>query len=155
MPYKNLSPVEWIVVILVALLLSFVLLSNSFGEAPPEGLTTDCEIVNVVDGDTVDLKVSYVIRIRLIDCWAPESRTLDREEKRRGIKATKYMQALAEERPKVRLHIPGGNSLADILTFDRILGRIWRLDEDGIPEERDLSETMIGAKHATRRKQAK
>lgn len=156
MPDKKISVIEWVAVIVLVLVLSCVLVSRSFSgdDAPPEGLTTDCEIVNIVDGDTIDVRLSYVIRIRLLDCWAPETRTRDLAEKSRGIAAKKYMQDLAEKESRVRLHVPGGNSLADILTFGRILGRVWRIDpETGQPEDRDLSEHMVDADHATREKE--
>ena len=152
---KRITVVEWVAVVVLIIILLFVLIERAFCDqsAPPEGLTTDCEIVNIVDGDTIDVRLSYVVRIRLLDCWAPETRTRDLVEKSRGVAAKKYMQALAEKESRVRLHVPGGNSLADILTFGRILGRVWRLDpETGQPEDRDLSEHMVDAHHATKRK---
>ena len=147
---------DWGMVSMLGFLLTGLMGSRLFAfEAPPEGVTTDCESVHVVDGDTVDVRVSYILRVRLLDCWSPESRTLNLDEKQRGIAASKYMESLAEEHPKVRLHVPGGNSLADILTFGRILGRIWRLNDRGEPERRDLSELMVRAGHATRRRPSK
>lgn len=139
--------------LILTVLLSFLALMKVYGEdAPARGIATDGEVINVVDGDTIDLKVSYVIRVRLLDCWAPESRTLDLKEKQRGLAAKAYMKSLIQEQPNVRLHVPGGNSLADVMTFNRILGKVWRISEDGVPEKRDLSEMMVRARHATSRK---
>ena len=48
---------------------------------PPVGLTTKVRVTNVVDGDTIDVEIVKNIRIRLRDCWWPETRTRDLEEK--------------------------------------------------------------------------
>ena len=54
---------------------------------PPEGFTTKAKVVNVVDGDTVDVVIERRGRVRLQDCWCPENRTRDIVEKKKGIAA--------------------------------------------------------------------
>ena len=61
------------------------------------------EIVKVVDGDTIDVVLdlgfhTYVKkRVRLYGLNAPESRTRDKEEKKKGLAAKKRLQELCEE----------------------------------------------------------
>ena len=120
-------------------------------QAPPVGWSTDADLLRIVDGDTLDVSICLVVRVRLIDCWAPETRTLDLNEKRRGQAAKLYLQNLVDER-RVRVHIPGRRRLSDMLTMDRVLGRVWLID-NGAPAARDLSTMMIAAGHATRVKE--
>ena len=75
------------------------------GDAPQAGWTTRAKVVYVVDGDTVDVEIRRVIRIRLLDCWAPESRTRDLEEKKRGLASKARMKELVDGK-EVTLHIP-------------------------------------------------
>ena len=54
-----------------------VLLMTTMPEPPAKpvpGWATTCELDRVIDGDTIDVRVSRVIRVRLLDCWAPETR---------------------------------------------------------------------------------
>jgi len=59
--------------------------------------TYNAELVKVVDGDTVDLKVDLgfdvfmEIRVRLYGVDTPETRTKDLEEKERGLKAKQFV----------------------------------------------------------------
>ena len=48
---------------------------------PPLGLTAQCKVLDVYDGDTVTVEVRTIARVRLLDCWAPEVRTKDVAEK--------------------------------------------------------------------------
>ena len=59
----------------------------------------NCKIVKVVDGDTVDVDIDLGFgvwmrneRVRLYGIDAPESRTSDKEEKKYGLAAKKYVQ---------------------------------------------------------------
>jgi len=61
-----------------------------------------CQIVRVVDGDTIDVNVDLgwsvsvrKQRIRLYGVDAPESRTRDLEEKRYGLAAKAFVKAFA------------------------------------------------------------
>lgn len=93
---------------------------------PLEGWTSSCIVVNVVDGDTVDVEVRRVLRVRLIDCWAPESRTKDKAEKKKGLAAKAHLKSIAEDKPGV-LFIPGSRRqrLSDILTLNRLAGYVF------------------------------
>lgn len=117
---------------------------------PPRGLTLDASIVRVIDGDTVVCESRFVYHVRLLDCWAPESRTKDPDEKQRGLASKARLVEIADQQP-VRLHIPAGRSLADVITFDRVLGYVW-LTHDGTPELVSINERMVADGFATQEK---
>jgi endonuclease YncB( thermonuclease family) len=124
---------------------------------PPKGITTDVKVVRVIDGDTVDVEITRTIRVRLLDCWAPETRTKDPEEKAKGYESKKYLHNLlkqvfyndlaARKQKKVTLFIPADEQgeLKDNFSFSRVLGRLFVSGED-------VSELMIEAGKATRTK---
>lgn len=110
--------------------------------APPIGVTTRGTCVHVVDGDTVDVEVRYVTRVRLLDCWAPEKNTAA------GRESAAAMKTRLLSRPVI-LFVPTdqARSLADVLTLDRVLGQVWPCDE-----QQSISEWMIGNGYATKSK---
>jgi endonuclease YncB( thermonuclease family) len=118
---------------------------------PPLGFTTRCRIVEVIDGDTLEVEVTKRVRVRLLDCWAPESRTLDLAEKKKGLIAKGHLRQIAEGQPGV-LYIAGHETceLGDSLTLGRVLGQIW---VDG-PDKRSLAEIQVANKFAATRKGA-
>jgi len=97
-------------------------------------------VIRVIDGDTVDVEIRRVLRVRLLDCWAPESRTRDLEEKKRGLASKAHLKKLIDGKDAV-LHIPGNVDFKKVLTFNRLLGRLW---VDG----NDVSESQVKAGHA-------
>lgn len=110
--------------------------------APEPGTTFDGTVVRVIDGDTLIVETTTSVRVRLLDCWAPESRTLDLDEKTKGLKAKARLQELATGKP-VRVQLPThGGDLSESITLNRILGRVW-LIEDGAPGLSDLSAQMV------------
>ena len=125
-------------------------------EQPPAGLTTKVVVTNVVDGDTIDVQIIKTVRVRLKDCWCPETRTRDLEEKEKGLAANAHIKTLLGEQelyfgePKYKqaiLHIPADedDDIKDILTLNRILGYIF---VDG----QDVSSKMVADGHATKTK---
>lgn len=111
---------------------------------PPLGYTTKAHVIRCIDGDTVVVEIRKKLRIRLLDCWAAETRTRDLEEKKRGLEAKKYLQDWIDQR-EVTLHIPGNDDLSKILTLNRVLGRIWA-------DHKEVSTEMVEAGHATKTK---
>lgn len=112
---------------------------------PPLGESRPCKVVSVYDGDTVVIEfIPQRARVRLIDCWCPEVRTKDKEEKSRGIKARDYLKSLAEGKDAV-LFTPHQRDIGRETTLGRVLGRLY---VDG----RDLSELMVESGHATKMK---
>ncbi len=126
-------------------------------QEPPKGITTDCKVVRVVDGDTVDIEITRTLRIRLLDCWAPETRSSDPNEKAKGYDSKKYLHNLLNEKfyndlaarksKQVTLFIPADEKgeIKDNFTFSRVLGRLF---VDG----QDVSELMVKAGKATEKK---
>lgn len=121
-------------------------------ECPPRGITVDGVVVRVIDGDTVVIQSQIEFQIRLLDCWAPESRTKDRLEKQRGLAAKARMQELADCKP-CRVFMPATGTLSETITMSRILGRVWIL-QDGSPSDMDLSSIMVAEGHATQKKES-
>ena len=106
---------------------------------PHPGLTARAMVTRVVDGDTLDVELRVDARIRLIDCWAPESRTLNLDEKQRGLAAKANLEALTQtESCIVVIPFDSAASVGDVLTLDRILGRVWMDGHDA-----DLSTQQV------------
>lgn len=87
-------------------------------ELPELGSYFPARCVNVVDGDTIDVEVRKVIRIRL-NVWCCEKHG---PQKEMGLKAKYAMEKIAKDRPGVVI-IPWKDALKDELTLDRVLGR--------------------------------
>ena len=115
-------------------------------EPPALGMTLPGKVINIVDGDTLDVETSLVVRVRLRDCWSPESRTLDLEEKRRGLAAKANLKLIAEGK-YCRVNIPMSRFLTASMTLDRMLGSVWL---DG--ESQDVSTQQVQGGFATRTK---
>ena len=127
------------------------------GETPDPGWTTRGIISRVIDGDTVEVTIKRTLRVRLQDCWAPETRLdpgvppIDREAaKLRGIASAEHLRRVADGH-ECMLHIP--THLADGETQDiggsfsmgRAIGRVWI-------NGTDLAELQVRKGYATREK---
>ena len=125
-------------------------------QQPPEpSWTTKAVVTNVVDGDTVDVEIRRTIRVRLIDCWAPETHMDGRlpeakqaAEKKAGMKAKEDLKALALGKPVI-LQVPTSEDLLKSTTMGRVLGRVWLEGDD-----ESLSEKQVKSGNATREKRA-
>ena len=116
-------------------------------EKPAAGYVVDGAVVGVVDGDTLDFEIRQVIRVRLLNCWAPESRTLDIVEKAKGLAAKANLKRMADGKAG-RLYVPTTGRLMDSLTLERAIGQVW-LTGDSI----DLSTLQVHQGYATREKE--
>lgn len=87
-----------------------------------------CRVARVIDGDTVEIEIIRRCRVRLADCWAPETkRTEHATEKRLGNQAK---QKLAEhlqpgDECTVEFVSDGDDEFGDDITFGRFVGNIW------------------------------
>jgi endonuclease YncB( thermonuclease family) len=106
---------------------------------PPLGIMARAIVDRVIDGDTVDVLLTIPVRVRLLDCWAPE---ITGQDKANGLRSKVAMQRLVEPGDKVRVHVPTGevDAMAGVLTFGRVLGNIYR---EG--DRETLSELMVAA----------
>ena len=117
---------------------------------PPRGITTKGTVVNVVDGDTLDVEITSTIRVRLKDCWCPETRTRDLEEKKKGLAAKDHLMNLLQDNKDTVLFIPADSEgdIKDVFTLNRVLGYIFINSED-------VSSRMVADGHATEKKESK
>ena len=122
--------------------MSFLLLLFSF--LPEENaapvLRVPCHVIEVVDGDTLTVEVKLQVRVRLIDCWAPERNTAQ------GKVAKQHMQQLAHDKAGL-LEVPWSprGRLDDMFTFGRLLGRVH-------VEGQDVGRQMVEVGLATEKK---
>lgn len=111
------------------------------------GITFGGYVTRVLDGDTIEVEVRRTVRVRLLDCWAAETRTSDPKEKSMGhfVKtALRRLLGLANpdrEDPYVVVEVPidaqarfGESSLS----FGRVLGRVRY-------KNIDLGDSMVAA----------
>lgn len=118
---------------------------------PRRGLVTEAVVTRVIDGDTVEVQpLLPATRLRLLDCWAPETRTTDPDEKARGIESRMHLRRLLMDGQRVLIEVPGNADLDEVLTFGRVLGRIWIHNNAGDLE--NVSELQVEAGHATETK---
>lgn len=120
----------------------------SEADAPPIGWTVQVKIIEVYDGDTVVCEIRKRVRIRLLDCWAPEIRTKNKDEKKKGYESKDHLKTILPDGSDAILHIPGSVDIGRSLTFGRFLGHIWS-DVEG----EHVSAQQVAAGHATETKQ--
>ena len=121
---------------------------------PEQNLTTIAVVEEVYDGDTVVVSIQKQIRVRMLDCWAPEVRTKDIEEKELGLKSKEYLKSLLTEDDKIIIEIPMTHRIQDSFTFGRILAYLWK-DIDGDGKLENVSEVMVQEGFATKTKKGK
>jgi endonuclease YncB( thermonuclease family) len=114
--------------------------------APDLGLTARAIVDRVIDGDTLDVFITVPVRVRMIDCWAPE---ITGEQKPQGETSKALLEQMAPKGSSVRVHVPTTHidALAGVFTFGRVLGEVWRQGDD-----ESLSAMMVNAGAATREK---
>lgn len=116
---------------------------------PSPGISFEAEVVEVIDGDTVEVETRLRHRVRLQDCWAKETTLRNGTtpgEKAEGLRAEAYLKDFLQEcSNKVMVWIPGnGGDLKKVSTLSRLIGRIWRRGDT-----QDVSSHMVAAGHAT------
>jgi len=116
-------------------------------QSPSPWWTTKVKVLSVYDGDTVVVEVRRTMRVRLLDCWAPEIRTKDLEQKRKGFASRDYLRGLIEGK-EVVLVIPSNSpDIGKTTSLSRVLGNIY------LPGESEpVSASLIKAGHATKEK---
>ena len=112
------------------------------------------KLVRVVDGDTVDAMIDCGFsifkkeRIRLHGIDAPESRTRDKAEKKRGLAAKARLKELIKEGKNV---FTIETSVDKKGKYGRLLGKLFRLYEEFKPtnETRSYNQILVDEEHAT------
>jgi len=120
---------------------------NVDAPCPAPGITTPGVLTKIIDGDTVDVEIRRTVRVRMLDCWAPESRTKDLTEKALGIAAKEHLAEICPVGSPVTLFMPTSidGHIDSVFTMGRVLGSIWSADDP-----RDLAQRQRDAGHATR-----
>ena len=103
-----------------------------------------CKIVRVIDGDTVDVDIDLGFgvwlkkeRVRVYGIDTPESRTRDKEEKKKGLVAKARLIELLKKNGNHFILISH-----ELGKYGRVLGEIL-LDDD-----RNVNDILIEEKHA-------
>lgn len=100
-------------------------------------------IINEVhDGDTLTVSVDFSMRIRLIDCWAPELK-----DGVKGQVSKANLIKLTSKNQRCMVEIPLHDDLGKSTSLGRILGRVTVQGQDS-----DLSTQQVQGGFATRRK---
>ena len=89
----------------------------------------EAEVLRVIDGDTIDAKVKLGLgvfverRLRFFGVDAPETRTLDKDEKRRGNLVKRKLRRIIGEAEKITIHDKGTGKFGRRLAVVYIEGR--------------------------------
>lgn len=107
-----------------------------------------CTVVKIVDGDTVDVDIDLGFgiwmrneRIRLLGIDTPESRTRDKEEKKYGLAAKKYLTEMLNDRGGIVLKTKKDAEGK----FGRILGELWRTTDYA---DKSINQYLVDEHHA-------
>tara|TARA_A100001011_G_scaffold224374_1_gene232313 strand:- start:660 stop:1004 length:345 start_codon:yes stop_codon:yes gene_type:complete len=99
------------------------------------------EVIRVVDGDTVDVQIDlgfnvwHKCRVRMVGINAPESRTRDKEEKKRGLAAKDWLANQFYTEANIELHSKGKGK------FGRVLGEFYI-------DDININQLMVDKGHA-------
>lgn len=108
-----------------------------------------CRVEEVVDGDTLTVSIKIPGRVRLLGCWAPESRGPKKSPA--GVASKANMQRLIEKHPTreglLTIPLDGVTRLDQIFTMERLLASVQL---DGQPL--DLAATQVKSGFATAEK---
>ena len=125
-----------------------------FVDKPPQpSITVRGVVTETHDGDTITVSVTHKIRVRLLDCWAPEVKADNRlpeskraAEKAAGIAARENLKALALGK-EVVLQVPTDEDLLKATTMGRVLGTVWLEGSD-----KSLNQLQVEGGFATKQK---
>ena len=107
-----------------------------------------CTVVKIIDGDTVDVDIDlgfgiwmHKERIRLLGIDTPESRTRDKEEKKYGLAAKKYLAEMLNDEGVIVLKTKKDAEGK----FGRILGELWRTTDYA---DKSINQYLVDEHHA-------
>jgi micrococcal nuclease len=104
-----------------------------------------CKVRRVVDGDTVDVDIDLGFgvvyanqRVRLYGVDTPESRTRDKEEKRFGKLAGRFLESKLGETCTLRTRLDGkgkfGRILGEFMVYDEVTDSVMSVNDIMIRE---------------------
>lgn len=132
-------------------------------QPPALGITLPATVVRALDGDTIVVRSGFEYRIRLLDCWTPESRQDSRvapeqqeRSKRLGLAAKARLEALCPPGTPVIISIPVNDEgdLSESMTLNRFLGRVWLPQKKPDLPSGDVSAILVREGHAYPTKEA-
>ena len=110
--------------------------------------TYRAKVIRVIDGDTVDVDIDlgfgiwmHKERIRLLGIDTPESRTRDKEEKKYGLAAKKYLTEMLNDEGGIVLKTKKDAEGK----FGRILGELWRTTDYA---DKSINQYLVDEHHA-------
>jgi endonuclease YncB( thermonuclease family) len=109
--------------------------------SPTPQIVLPARVVEVYDGDTPTVEVTFRMRIRLEECWCPE---VTGKEKVEGLKSKKRMEELSLGKNGM-VTIPLLPDIGQSTSMGRVVGRLS-------VEGKDLSEVMVKEGFATKEK---
>jgi len=109
------------------------------------------KVKSIYDGDTITVEFTVKSNIRLLDCWAPEVKTKDPAEKKRGLESKKHLESLIQPGDNVVLEIPYDGSIGDSVSMSRFLAKVYK-DVDGDGKEDNISAIMVRDGYAKEKK---
>lgn len=118
------------------------MVSAAAGEEKPK-VVFPCEVVDVYDGDTMTVRITLDVRVRLLDCWAHEVRHRNPEVKKLGQLSKENLARVAQPGNKASIEVPlsGVDRLDDVFTFGRLLCHV-------VVDGTSLSEHQVESGHA-------
>ena len=107
-----------------------------------------CTVVKIIDGDTVDVDIDlgfgiwmHKERIRLLGIDTPESRTRDKEEKKYGLAAKKYLTEMLNDEGGIVLKTKKDAEGK----FGSILGELRRTTDNA---DKSINQYLVDEHHA-------
>lgn len=127
-----------------------------YQQAPQPALITNATVTNVVDGDTIDVEIKRTVRIRLLDCWAPEKRIDNRlpeskqkAEKLAGIASKNNLSTICQGKEViVSIPVDPSGDISKSITMGRVLGTVWLTDKP----DKSLNQIQVEQGYATKTK---
>lgn len=102
---------------------------------PEPGWAAECDVMRVLDGDTVEIQIKKRIRVRFLDCWSGEKTVKD-------IAASDMIKRKCLG-VKCLVHIPGSVDIKD----GRVLGYLYPPGSD-----RTINEILVAEGLCTKEK---
>lgn len=109
---------------------------------PSPQLVLPCKVISVYDGDTPTVTVSFIMKIRLKDCWAPEISGPQREK---GLVSREKLKEMVLTKEGM-LVVPLYDDLGKSTNLSRIVGILY---VDG----KNINTEMVRLGYATRTKE--
>lgn len=120
-------------------------------KSPYPNTTEAATVKEIYDGDTIVVETVKQYRIRMLDCWCPEIRSKNVEEKKKGLQSKDFLANILKEGDEILIEIPTTKRFEDSTSLGRVLAYVWK-DVDGDGKLDNISEKMVESGFATKEK---